>query len=246
MLTQWSAINLIKEKCIESQLVDAIYLKGSFARGTADEYSDIDLYCLVSEENLNAFLPMRLDILQSFKPILYYSEVNFVGPQIVCVFDDGRHFDLYTQTPSNMSVTDAIKILYDPNKHLEKYTQKSFALSLEDLSECFNECTFVMLEFLSAYKRHDTLWAHRLASHLSGDMSILLRHLCDPENAQLGLKNLHRKLDTALQLKYEKATLAPLPENAKLLADILKDISAHFEPNFPFFNFIYKEIQKLT
>ena len=102
-MIQYDAINIIAKAIIDDGLVEACYLKGSIARQEEDEYSDVDLYCLVSLENEATFLKKRIQYLETYKPILFFEEVNFVGPQLVCVFENGLHFDLYMQNKQNLS-----------------------------------------------------------------------------------------------------------------------------------------------
>lgn len=245
MLYQWEAIQTIAQTLKSTDGVLAIYLKGSFARGEEDLYSDVDLYCIVSDEALEGFLPKRLEILKCYKPILYSSEANFVGPQIVCVFDNGLHFDLYTQTMATQTTTDQVKVLYDPHQLLNDYNAKAFPLSNEECDTLFDECSFVCIEFLAAYHREDYPWAMRLCSHLSGDLSLLLRHLYDPSQAMLGMKRLHTYLPEPLKQRFESAVLAPIPENIQQLLAIQDEISTSFNGNQAFFKHMKAKIDAL-
>lgn len=245
MLYQWEAIQTITHALKERGDVLAVYLKGSFARGEEDPYSDVDLYCIVKEEAIESFLPIRIALLSTYRPILYSSEANFVGPQIVCVYDNGLHFDLYTQTLSTQSKTDVIKVLYDPENVLESYVAGTFPLAEKACDTIFDECTFVGLEFFAAFKRGDYAWSMRLCSHHSGNLSLLLRHLYDPAQAQLGMKRLQRYLPEDLRKRFETAVLAPLPENMKQLFDIQWTIREAFNGNLDFLKYIKSKIDAL-
>lgn len=204
-MKQLDAVNKILPLVIEDDAVRAVFLKGSIARGEFDEFSDVDFYCMVKDEEVEDFLEKRISYMEKYKPLIFHQEANFVGPQIVGVFDNGLHFDLYTVTLNSMKKTDDIKILYDPEKLLTKYEAEKFNISDSELLELFDEISFTLLEFEAAYCRNDLLWASRLGSHIIGYLSIILRRIYDPENAQLGLKRLNKKLDKDINSKLIRA-----------------------------------------
>lgn len=200
-MKQLDAVNKIVPLIIEDDAVRAVFLKGSIARGEFDQFSDVDFYCMVKDEQADDFLKKRISYMEKYRPLIFHQELNFVGPQIAGVFEDGLHFDLYTVTQNSMKRTDAIKILYDPEKLLSQYESETFTISDNELLDIFDEISFTLLEFEAAYCRNDLLWASRLGNHIIGYLSIILRHIYDPENAQLGLKRLNKKLDNDINLK---------------------------------------------
>ena len=227
-MKQLEAIDKILPFIIEDSAIRAIFLKGSIARGEMDEYSDVDFYCMVKQEELDCFLKKRVSYMEQYKPLIFCEEVNFVGPQIVGVFDNGLHFDLYTVTYDSLHRTDEIKVLYDPERLLSQYTPEKLSITENDLLGYFNEISFTMLEFEAAYCRNDLVWASRLGSHITGYLSIILRYIYDPNNAQLGLKRLNKKLGKD---KHDKLTMAMdllgpshLPQGAKILTEITDEV----------------------
>lgn len=182
---------------------------------------------MVKGKELDSFLKRRKNYMEQYRPLIFFDEVNFVAPQIVGVFDDGLHFDLYTVTYDSLCKTDEIKILYYPEKLLSKYTPEPLSISDDTLVEYFNEISFTMLEFEAAYCRKDLIWASGLANHITGYLSIILRHMCDPNNAQLGSKRLYKKLDKE---KYDRLATAMdllgpshLPRGVKKLLEITEE-----------------------
>lgn len=53
------AVERIAGAAVADGLCEAVLLKGSIARGDADEFSDIDLYLVVSPQNRDAVLERR-------------------------------------------------------------------------------------------------------------------------------------------------------------------------------------------
>lgn len=254
-MKQENAAEKVYSEIMKDRLVRAVFLKGSIARGECDEYSDVDFYCMVDKKDMDKFLSRRIKYLEAYKPILYYTKENFVGPQIVTVFEDGLHFDLYTVTKESLHNTDEVRILYDPEGLLRDYKNEKFLLSNEEVAKYFNETTFMLLEFEAAYMRGDLIWASRLGSHISGYLSLILRYIYDRDNAMLGLKRLHKKLDSKMYNKYENAIdlIGPsyLPKGVILLAEIEEETLGKVpeeiskDINKQFFYFMFDKIKSL-
>jgi len=73
----YKAITAISNRIIEDGLCDAIILKGSIGRGDDDEFSDVDMYLVVSSENMDVVMCKRSEYLSAYKDIVYFEDVNF-------------------------------------------------------------------------------------------------------------------------------------------------------------------------
>jgi hypothetical protein len=255
-MKQWDAIEKVLEKLREDPAIEAVFLKGSLGRQEGDEFSDVDLYCMVRPEMMDAYLPKRLNYLQAYRPLVYWSESNFVGPQIVAVFDDGLHFDLYAVTRESLRHTDQVLPLYDPQDLLAGYVPEPLGLPADEIVTTFNSFCFSLVEFEANYGRKHLLWATRLASHLSADLSLLLRYRCDPDRAQLACKGLDRVLDPETAAEFQR--VLDLLHPASLLAGMLalidlfrttaREIEAQGKIGFDwkFFEFMQARIRALA
>ncbi len=90
------AIETIVASLKKDDRVRAIFLKGSFGRGEEDEHSDIDLYCLVEDSEVDDFLKNRLRHLQSYGDLLFHDDIFIVAQQILAVYENMIHVDLFT------------------------------------------------------------------------------------------------------------------------------------------------------
>ncbi len=227
-MRQSEAIERITPFLIADEAVKAIFLKGSMARDENDKFSDIDLYCLVLEDKIDIFLTKRIDYIQQYRPLIFTREVNHVGPQLVGVFDNGLHIDLYVLTYDSMNTTDQIKILYDPENLLCEYKSKPLSITEEALVDYFDDISFLMLEFEAAYCRNDLIYSSRLGGHIYAYLSIILRYMYEPNNAKIGLKGLSKKINKSKLYKLSNAMdlLGPsyLPEGVKVLIEIIDEI----------------------
>lgn len=206
-MRQMAAVQAVLQAAVALPSVRAVFLKGSLARGAGDRYADVDFYCLVDQADLADFLPWREQLLQAYRPVIYLSQADFVGPQLVAVFDDGLHFDLYTVTPERFPLIGSLQVLHDPEHRLDSFLplQQDHRLPPAQVAERFNEFSFTLLEWQAAWGRQDLVWAARLASHLAGDLGVLLRHRYDPANGLLGSKRLEAVLPVQLKAMLRSA-----------------------------------------
>lgn len=251
-MIQYDAINIISKAIIEDGLVEACYLKGSIARQEEDEYSDVDLYCLVSKDKMDCFLEKRINYLETYKPILFLEEVNFVGPQLVCVFENGLHFDLYTQTMDSLSQKDKILVIYDPNNRLSDYKNEPLSLTNLELGKIINEFSITLLEFYQNYQRKDYLFSFKLACILHSLYTQTVRSFIEPERSLIPCKGIYKKLESNYlkdmmeimkYLKYDTSLIA-----VKLMIVKMNELIGNLPimivevVNFDFFVYVKKQI----
>ena len=220
-----SAVKSVGDAILKDGLAKALFLKGSIARGDDDEYSDVDMYAVVSKENHETFLSKRIEYLEAYKPLIYWSESNFVGPQIVGVFENALHFDLYMVTPGAIPQTDDIKVLYDKNGLLKSYRKVPLSISHSEAVTKINGFSFTLLEFEAAYMRKDLMWAIRLFYALLADASFLSRYIYDRDSSQLGLKRLHKVIPVELYVKYSSILENATPTNVLVAVKMLVELT---------------------
>jgi predicted nucleotidyltransferase len=115
----------------KENIVAALFLKGSIARGTADRYSDIDYYCLIHKNSMQEIMDKRKKIVTSIGKIIYLEEVNFGNPQLIVIYDNEVHLDLYL----------IMKCLL-----LERMLSRSYMIQWES-QHPINEWTYFHLKF---------------------------------------------------------------------------------------------------
>lgn len=203
-MIQEDAVKIISKSLMNDKLVKAIYLKGSMGRGEHDEYSDVDLYCLVDGEDEEIFLKQRLKHLESYRKILFYEDFFIIAPQTIAVFDNLLHVDLFTVTEKSFIEKDFFYVLYDPEGRLNKFqpTQNLF-LTLEEFSDHAYDVAWYLFQYNKASQRGNDLWAIEMLHHVMVNLSKVLLHRYKPEKAQLGLKSLESELPS-IQLEKVK------------------------------------------
>lgn len=188
----------------KDELVQAIFLKGSLGRNEHDEYSDIDLYCLVDREDLEKFLPRRLDHVRAYKDILYYDDIFIIAPQILAVYEDLVHLDLFTVTEETYIAKDFVKVLYDPKGKLNSFIhQHNLKLDASELQDAWEDTVWFLYQYIFSAKRGNGLWSIQMLNQSMVHLSKLLLHIYCPERAQLGMKTLERSLPAELLKKFQ-------------------------------------------
>ncbi len=182
----YDAIKAVSMAMIQDNLCNAILLKGSIGRGDDDAYSDVDMYAIISEENMSKFMNKRIDYLNTYKKIIFHESVNFVCDQIVAIYEDGLHFDLYTTTEKNFRHDGKIKIIYDKNDIYKDYIPNLNYITEAELVNHFTETLYCFTEANGAYNRKNYPWASRIMDGAIENCAVLLRYIFDKEHAYLG------------------------------------------------------------
>ena len=186
-----AAISRIAGAAVADGLCEAVLLKGSIARGDADEFSDIDLYLVVSPQNRGAVLERREKYLAAYGDVVFIEDVDFGLPQKVAIFSDALHVDLYVAGPQQIGNLDPVVAAYDPAGRFESVSPTRADVTDEELRRHFSSVLYCLVEASSAYGRENHAWAAKIVSDATGELSVLVRSLYDRRYAFLGLKKLN-------------------------------------------------------
>lgn len=193
------AVETIVNSLKQDKRVQAIFLKGSMGRGEQDEHSDIDLYCLVNEEDEEEFLQSRLRHLESYSKFLFHDDIFIVAPQILVVYENLVHVDLFTVTEHTYIDKDFLKILYDPGNKMEKYKQtQNLELSDQEFQDAVDDVAWFLFQYKKSSARGNDLWSVSMLHHVMTHLSRVLLYRYNPHRAQLGLKTLEASLPVGI------------------------------------------------
>jgi predicted nucleotidyltransferase len=96
--------------------IEAAWLEGSFAAGTADEWSDIDLNVAVADESFDAVVAKRHDMLGRIGGVLGYGEARMPDGFLIFANLEGlRRLDLVLFRSSDLAIRHRpqVKLLFD-------------------------------------------------------------------------------------------------------------------------------------
>ncbi|MDX5476309.1 MAG: nucleotidyltransferase domain-containing protein [Bacillaceae bacterium] len=220
------AVEVIAKSLKQDKRVLAIFLKGSIGRGEHDEHSDIDMYCLVDEEDVEDFNQSRMGHLASYNKLLFYDEIFIVAPQILAVYENLVHVDLFTVTEQTYIEKDYIKVVYDPANKLEKFKQtQSLTLSKEEFQDAVDDIAWFMFQYKKSSARGNDIWSVNMLHHVMTNLLRVLLHRYNPNRAQLGLKTMELSLPEEIvdltKNIYDNMTPKKHHEAVKLLVELL-------------------------
>ncbi|MGX1264442.1 putative nucleotidyltransferase [Rossellomorea marisflavi] len=194
-MKQKNAIEAIAESLKKDKRVKSIFLKGSIGRGEEDEFSDVDLYCLVEEEDLASFVQDRIRHLEAYGKLLFHDDLFIIAPQIIAVYEDLLHVDLFTVTEKTFKQKDYFKVIYDPEDRLSPFARsQNLLLSDAEFNEFAGDTGWFLFQYLKAMRRGNDLWAAEMLQHTMRNFSSVLLQRYKPERAQLGYKTLEASL----------------------------------------------------
>ena len=98
-MDQKKLIEEVSQALAPDQRLRGLFLSGSFGRGTADQWSDVDLVALVAPDDQAAVAADWRKVLQSITPIVFWQELNRGGILINAVSQDWLRCDLYIVPP---------------------------------------------------------------------------------------------------------------------------------------------------
>jgi predicted nucleotidyltransferase len=205
MLPQELAIEKICSSLKKDKRVQAVFLKGSMGRCEHDEHSDIDLYCLVEQKDEEYFLYNRLEHLQAYRKIIFYDDIFIIAPQIIAVFDNLLHIDLFTVTMESFVEKDYFKVLYDPDNLLENFIDtQGLALNESEYRDDVMDVAWFLFQYKKAAERGNGIWAVRMLTNALDHLARVLLFRYAPNRAQLGLKTIDDSLPKSIVFAVEE------------------------------------------
>lgn len=227
MLIQEIAVQEITDSLLKSSYVRAVFLKGSMGRNEHDEHSDIDLYCLVDSEHEELFLKERLAHLEAYRPVLFQDDIFIIAPQLIAVFDNLLHIDLFTVTVESFTSKDYFKVVYDPENLLDQFVEsQNLELSKEEYTDHVIDVAWFLFQYRKANGRGNDVWAVKMLSHVLEHLAQVLLYRYAPHRAQLGLKAISQSLPKAVFLEIESISNLMTPKNHTLAASRLRQLVA--------------------
>ncbi|MGG1684831.1 nucleotidyltransferase domain-containing protein [Pseudalkalibacillus sp. NRS-1564] len=225
-MKQEEAVRLISNSLEQDPLVKAIFLKGSMGRNEHDENSDVDLYCLVEENDVELFLKNRKHHLEAYANLLFYDEIFIIAPQIIAVFDNMLHLDLFTVTAESLIEKDYCKVIYDPNNRLSHFNEQ-LTLSRQEFINHVDDTAFFLFQYEKSRRRGNDIWSVHMLNQVMLHYSRVILHRYHPDRAQLGLKALvgtlgEKEVEKSKEI-FQFMTIEEHEKSAKFIRNWLKE-----------------------
>ncbi|TGB03881.1 nucleotidyltransferase domain-containing protein [Halobacillus salinus] len=250
-MRQWDAVQTITASLENDPLVKAVFLKGSMGRGEEDEHSDVDLYCLVEEEDRDAFLTHRKEHLESYQSLLFYDDIFIIAPQIIAIYENLLHVDLFTVTEGSLVHKDYFRVLYDPENRMEKYRRhQTLVLSDKEFQDAADDVAFYLLQYKKAAGRGNEIWAVKVLEDCLNELGRVLLQKYQPNRAQLGLKAASTQLPdevfSQIEMISNRLNGDTHAEAARLLSAIVREHLDWLEQELPTSAYTYPFIERMV
>ena len=86
--------------------------------------------------DVNDFLSRRLKHLRAYREILFYEDLFIIAPQMIAVYDNLLHMDLFAVTESTFKKKDYFQVIFDPDNRLQVFEEEQndgIAIALREL-----------------------------------------------------------------------------------------------------------------
>ncbi|MBN8193362.1 aminoglycoside 6-adenylyltransferase [Bacillus sp. NTK074B] len=226
-MRQETAVEKVLESLKKDPSVRSVFLKGSMGRKEHDEHSDIDLYCLVEDGEEKEFLTRRLDHLKAYKDLIFHDDIFIIAPQIIAIYEDWLHIDLFTVTEKTFQEKDFFTVVYDPDDVMGKFeSSQNLTISKEQFKDNVLDAPWFLFQYEKAAARGNHTWAVEMLRHCMSNVTGILLSRYASERAVLGLKTIHRDLPQELQDQvveiYEEMTPSRHGEATRKIAGLLE------------------------
>jgi len=201
-------LNRLLEVCEADKRVRAVFLVGSYVRGTADEHSDLDFYLITADDGYDSFLAGRQEFVRQLGQPIFLED--FATPNFVfAIFPGGEEIEIGIGRLSahNLQDTRPYQVLVDKRKAHEKAmpaadTEK--ADNVETLRRQIYWFWHDLSHFITAMSRDQLWWAQGQLESLR-QYAIALAWLNHNFSDDVG-EEIYFKLDTSMPVE----RLAPL------------------------------------
>lgn len=103
---QQAYLDILKPKLVADQRIHAAWLEGSFGRGNADRYSDLDIHLLLAPAQWQAFQAEAQTWLATIRPLVLFN-LLFEGKMVNALTVDGLRLDVWLHAGETMAVDPA-------------------------------------------------------------------------------------------------------------------------------------------
>ncbi|MBN9335437.1 nucleotidyltransferase domain-containing protein [Devosia sp.] len=99
-MNQQDIVAAVNAAFADNEAVRGLFLSGSFGRGTADEWSDVDLLAIVAKDDQRGVADQFRIALNELAPVVYWNELDRGGFLINAVTEDWLRCDLNMVEPA--------------------------------------------------------------------------------------------------------------------------------------------------
>jgi predicted nucleotidyltransferase len=221
-------VNRFITACQADERIVAAFLVGSYIKGKPDEYSDLDLFLITTDEAHDDFVSKRESFVRLLGEPLFMEDFDLPGI-VFLIFRDGSEVELsyVRESQVNLVFNEPFKVLLDKKNITEGVILREHEVDQDDQRGKLRRLIYWFWHdfshFVTAMGRGQLWWAHGQLSALRLYCMNLARLRNNFADADVGEEG-YFKIENALpveQLSSLQATFPPLEQNAMLQAALV-------------------------
>ena len=221
---QRALVQRFKAACEADERIVAAFLGGSFAGGTWDDYSDLDIYLVTTDEGYDSFFAERRDFMHSLGEPVFLEDFNDFGfDMLLFTFADGAEGELAMERQSNFTHIHGgpYEVLVDKKSLLAEKTFPMLKSSYQDQEKTLGRLIYWFWEdvshFITCMNRNELWLAQGNLDQMRRKCVNLLRLRHDFDAEAAGYNKVEKALPEE-ELRPLNATFAPLEPRAMIEA----------------------------
>jgi hypothetical protein len=119
---QHEYLSALRSKIEADGRIKAAWLEGSFGRGNADRYSDLDIHFLIPEHNIHTFQAAIETWLASIRPLVLFN-LLFDGKMVNALTRDGLRLDLWLHAGESTALDKAKTLMLFDTEQSVRFDQ---------------------------------------------------------------------------------------------------------------------------
>ena len=211
--------------CHTDERVTAAFLVGSYVKGKADAYSDLDLYLITTDDAYEDFIADRAAFIRLLGEPLFVEDFDLPGI-VFLIFPDGSEVEISFGGESQLSqiLNQPYKILLDKANITSGVIPREREVDHEEQTEKLRRLIYwfwhELSHFITALERRQLWWAQGQLGALRLyciNLTRLLNNFSDRDVGEEGYFKMEKAIPVE-QLAALKATYCPMEESAMLEA----------------------------
>ena len=215
--------------CHTDERVTAAFLVGSYIKGKADTYSDLDLYLITTDEAYEDFIADRAAFIRLLGEPLFMEDFDLPGI-VFLIFPDGSEVEISFGRESQLSqiLNEPYKVLLDKKNITSGVISREREVDHEEQTEKLRRLIYwfwhELSHFITALARKQLWWAHGQLGALRLyciNLARLQNNFLDQDVGEEGYFKMEKAIPVE-QLSNLKETYCPMEEGAMLeAADVI-------------------------
>ena len=185
-MKQYDLINKIIDGLVSNHYIHYAFLKGSFANGSEDVYSNVEIYVKLRIEKEDEFFASYLQIFELYKPIIFFKQYEYSFINIV--YKDYINLKVhFVDDLKNVNIDNHIVKLYDPDSVLDDLYDYNLELSDYEIASVVDEMSLKCYEFHRLFLRNEYSVIMHVVSDIHRLYSMIMHYKFSKKDSMLGI-----------------------------------------------------------